>query len=75
MNQFFNEEKNLKKENEIEKIISKLDQDKVKDIFDKYDLQRNGIVSFENMRTATLELNLSEIEEEILLLTKDNLIV
>jgi len=27
------------------------------------------------MRTATLELNLSEIEEEILLLTKDNLIV
>ena len=72
MNKFFNDKKTLKKENEVENIISKLDQDKVKDIFDKYDLKRNGIISFENMRKAISELNLSEIEEELLLLTKDN---
>ena len=72
MNEIFKEEKQLKGENEIDIILSKLDQDKVKDIFDKYDLKRNGIVSFENMRNAINELNLNEIEEEILLLTKDN---
>ncbi len=74
MNEIFKEEKQLKGENEIDIILSKLDQDKVKDIFDKYDLKRNGIVSFENMRNAINELNLNEIEEEILLLTKDNYI-
>ena len=72
MNQLFNEQKYLENEKTIGKIISKLDQDKGKDIFDKYDLNRNGIITFENMRKAIFELNLSEIEEEILLLTKDN---
>ena len=72
MNQLFDEQKYLENEKAIGKIISKLDQDKVKDIFDKYDLKRNGIITFENMRKAIFELNLSDIEEELLLLTKDD---
>ncbi len=72
MNQLFDEQKYLENEKRIGKMISKLDQDIVKDIFDKYDLNRNGIITFEKMRKAIFELKLSDIEEELLLLTKDN---
>ena len=72
LNYLFQKNKNLLSEEEYIDFISQknLKYDKVKKIFEKYDNDNKGKVSFENMRKGIKECGLNEISEEILLSVK-----
>ena len=71
----FNKSKELKSEYEIKQILVSDEnlKNKMKNLFEEYDINKKGFISFNEMKKVIKELKLFNIKEEILLYTKSEL--
>ena len=56
---------------QLKEKISSIGEEKLKEIFEKYDKDKKGMLTFEVMKQVIAELNLGEVEIETLLLAKE----
>ena len=71
----FNKSKELKSEYEIKQILVSDEnlKNKMKNLFEEYDINKKGFITFNEMKKVIKELKLFNIKEEILLYTKSEL--